>query len=454
MIRPASHRRGSIFIVTMMVTVTLAGTVLVLCRSMRTEMQASANLAAAAQADSIERGAEQYVLAALTEEGAVNVTQLSEDQFAAIQVGDGYFWILRPDYNDPQLPVFGLTGESDKLNINVASIDDLERLPNMSADVADAILEWRGGDNSSNGGGGVTFSMGGATKDAPFETVEELLLVSGMTRQYLYGDGTAPPLGQQSSFSGNSISSITEDPAVSRGVYDLLTIYSAEPNTTADGQPRVSLRDRSNDGRQRLLQVLASQLDASRASQILAQLGRGRPSDVFDFANRVQLTSQEIDKIYDFVTTTNDTMLRGRININTAPRDVLLTLDGLDSGDVDKIIAMRPVQGSLTSNSDPNSIGWLWDALGTKAIGLGSQITTRSYQFSADILGVSGNGRAFKRCRIVVDMQSGTPQIVYRRDITDRGWPMEKQILASIRNGQGVMSNATGSGMNGLRGSI
>ena len=183
MIRPASHRRGSIFIVTMMVTVTLAGTVLVLCRSMRTEMQASANLAAAAQADSIERGAEQYVLAALTEEGAVNVTQLSEDQFAAIQVGDGYFWILRPDYNDPQLPVFGLTGESDKLNINVASIDDLERLPNMSADVADAILEWRGGDNSSNGGGGVTFSMGGATKDAPFETVEELLLVSGMTRR-------------------------------------------------------------------------------------------------------------------------------------------------------------------------------------------------------------------------------------------------------------------------------
>ena len=451
-----TQRRGSIFIVTMMVTVTLAGTVLVLCRSMRTEMQASANLAAAAQADSIERGAEQYVLGVMTDQGAVNVTQLSEDQFAAIPVGDGYFWILRPDYNDPQLPVFGLAGESDKLNINTASIDDIERLPNMSADVADAILEWRGSDTQGDNAnaGGVTFSMGGSMKSAPFETVEELLLVSGMTRQYLYGDGTAPPLGQQSSFSGNSISSITEDPAVSRGVYDMLTIYSAEPNTTADGQPRVSLRDRSNDGRQRLLQVLASQLDASRAAQIIAQLGRGRPSDVFDFANRVQLTSQEIDKIYDFVTTTSDTTLKGKININTAPRDVLLTLDGLDSGDVDKLIAMRPVQGSLTSNTDPNSIGWVWDAIGNKAVGLGSQITTRSYQFSADILAVSGNGRAFKRCRVVVDMQSGTPQIVYRRDITDRGWPMDRQILASIRNGQGVMSNATGSGMNGLRGSI
>jgi hypothetical protein len=66
---------------------------------------------------------------------------------------------------------------------------------------------------------------------------------------------------------------------------------------------------------------------------------------------------------------------------------------------------------------------------------------------------VSGNGRAFKRCRIVVDMASGTPQIVYRRDFTERGWPMEMQILASIRAGQGPGNlPAGGSSLIGLGG--
>jgi len=32
---------------------------------------------------------------------------------------------------------------------------------------------------------------------------------------------------------------------------------------------------------------------------------------------------------------------------------------------------------------------------------------------------------------------AGASQIVFRRDLTDRGWPMDSQILASIRAGQG-----------------
>src|SRR4030095_10482969 len=124
--------------------------------------------------------------------------------------------------------------------------------------------------------------------------------------------------------------------------------------------------------------------------------------------------------------------LRGRININTAPRDVLLCLDNLESADVDKLIAGRP----SVSNIQPGQVSWIINAIGDKAIGLGEQVTTRTLQWSADILAVTGNGRAFKRCRIVVDMQSGTPQIIYRRDLTDRGWPMDPTILASLRTGQ------------------
>jgi len=71
---------------------------------------------------------------------------------------------------------------------------------------------------------------------------------------------------------------------------------------------------------------------------------------------------------------------------------------------------------------------------------LGDRITGKSFQYSADIVAVSGNGRAYKRCRIVVNASGTTPQIVYRRDLTDRGWPMDPEILASLRSGQGQQS--------------
>ena len=77
------------------------------------------------------------------------------------------------------------------------------------------------------------------------------------------------------------------------------------------------------------------------------------------------------------------------------------------------------------------------EMLESKAIGLGSFITGRGAVYSADIVAVSGNGRAFRRVRIVVDTagESG-PRIVYRRDLTDLGWPMDPQILQGLRNGE------------------
>jgi hypothetical protein len=76
-------------------------------------------------------------------------------------------------------------------------------------------------------------------------------------------------------------------------------------------------------------------------------------------------------------------------------------------------------------------------ALEKKAIGLADRITGTSTFYSADVVAASGNGRAYKHVRIVVDASGTTPQIIYRRDLTDRGWPMDPQVLASLRAGQG-----------------
>src|SRR6185503_11536039 len=92
-------RRGTVLIAAMFITAMLAGLVLVLCRSMRVEAIASANEAAAIQASSIARGAEQYVIGLLAYEKDA-VRELPENTFAAVPVGDGFFWIARPDYSD------------------------------------------------------------------------------------------------------------------------------------------------------------------------------------------------------------------------------------------------------------------------------------------------------------------------------------------------------------------
>jgi glycosyltransferase involved in cell wall biosynthesis len=52
-------------------------------------------------------------------------------------------------------------------------------------------------------------------------------------------------------------------------------------------------------------------------------------------------------------------------------------------------------------------------------------------------LKVAGDGRAFKRCRIVVDAQdpNSPPKVIYRQDLTQLGWPLLPDILTKLRAG-------------------
>jgi type II secretory pathway component PulK len=496
----------------MLIVFTLAAIVVVFCRSQRVEAVASANLAAALQASSVERGAEQYVLAILTEQKD-SLADITQDYFAAVPVGEGFFWIVRPNYGDTDQPLFGLVDEAGKLNINTAEYEPLIRLPNMTDDVANAIIDWRT-ESSSGGSSNTSYSsLGYTAKHAPFETVEEMLLVQGMSRDLLYGanagtgaatDGgngaaAAVPLGQAASFQ-QSNSRMMSDLQTANGLYDLLTVYSNEPagaTTTGTGSAsgsgggaagggggkiNINQLDAAQTGgntgrtgsaagstaagrtgssaaganagtgdRDRLRQLLENQLGNTRGDQIVDSIGRGtRFVDVFDFYFKTGLKPDEFDKIFNSITTTTGAA-KGRINVNTAPRDVLMTLPGLESSDVDKLIAQRQTATS-SATAGQASMSWVATALDKKAVGLGTLITSTSNQFSADIVAVSGNGRAFKRVRIVIDASSSSPQIIYRRELTDRGWPMDQQILASLRAGQGPGSAGNLSGLSSVPG--
>jgi type II secretory pathway component PulK len=415
-------------VVALAVVMVLAVTLMVFARSVRVEAIASGNASAALQADFAERGAEQYLMYRV--DGSPGSTLAQTDlPTQAVQLGDCAYWLLSPDYENPGEYVFDVSDEAAKLNLNTATAEMLARLPNMTAELAAAIVDWRDADSDISPDGGAEDDYYLALdnpyhcKNGPFETVEELLMVKGITPDLVYGTAQS---SAGDAFGQNA-----------RGLIDYVTVYSAEPNRDAAGEARI---DVNNGGSfQQLPALLRESLSADRV-EIVSLLARTRRPflNIVDFYYRTTMTSQEFGSIADRITTGRQQTVRGLINVNTAPREVLLCLPGLDENDVAKITAARE------SAPDLSSIAWVADALAPpgdvpaqlKAVGIGGLITTHSYQTSAQVLAITGDGRSFRRVRVVLDAAGGSARIVYRRDLTALGWPLDPQILVDARHGR------------------
>jgi hypothetical protein len=151
-------------------------------------------------------------------------------------------------------------------------------------------------------------------------------------------------------------------------------------------------------------------------------------------------------QVIDQLTVSDQPQRKGLINVNTAPGEVLMCLPNMDQETASQIISYRQSMGVGTSTvSGLDSKAWLAEAIGQKAVGMSELVTVHSYQYSADILAASADGRSFKRFRVVIDASAAnaTPRIVYRRDLTDRGWPLDPAILDAMRAGEALDSVST-----------
>lgn len=146
---------------------------------------------------------------------------------------------------------YGVSDEAGKINVNALLDYDqgkgevgkkiLLALPNMTEDVANAILDWIDTDETPRTGGAEneTYSASNPPyrcKNGPLDSLEELLLVRGMTPQLLFGNDR------------NRNGTIDPDEADSGGSVDLgwsayLTVYSREVNLNDTGVPRIYLND-------------------------------------------------------------------------------------------------------------------------------------------------------------------------------------------------------------------
>ncbi len=275
------------------------------------------------------------------------------------------------------------------------------------------------------------------------------MLVRDITTQLLHGadlnqDGVVSPAEQQA---GGGLGAVFGNSNFStRGWFNDFTVYTSEPNISNTGAKRVNVNSPSTTALQKLL---TKSISASRATAILKRI-HPVPVAPLRFANlgafytSSGMTPTEFGSVVDLVTATPSTSLPGLVNVNTAPQEVLMCLSGLTQSDAQTLVSQQ-------NNSSQPTIAWVFSALSTpKAAAISSQITARSFQYSADIVAVSGDGRAFKRVRIVVDAQQLPSKVVYRKELTSLGWPLAPELRTALRSGQHIDTAGSNLGLNGL----
>ena len=480
-----------------------------------------------------------------------STTKRNGGRFSLITVGDTYAGTGESRY----AVRYGVADESAKLNLNSlmrldptgdALAKALLNLPNMTADIADAIVDYLDADDTERGAGAESSYYAGLSppyqaKNGPLNSVDELLLVKGVTPALLFGsdrnrNGKLDPGEDTGSDFG-------------RGWAEFLTVYGHELDTTFAGVPRIYLNDTDLDAptlygqltaalplemadyvmgarlfgttstaptpvttvkpatgsgtttstsssagtttkttttttgssysstktttmtgtaskapsdaddakatpsvptsrmgtMQELNAAIAAALEASTPPRLKSQVKSmttlfntqvtlpkvaGAPANaptvsVASPLNTPANVTTMLPALLEQTTTrdpSTDFDMTPRVNVTTAPPEVLLGLPGLVQADVDAIVAARagldPADPATTTGAFLVTAANLTPA---KFAALAPYVTGKTMVYRVHSVGYFGKGGPASRVEAVIDTNNGTPRILYYRDVTDLG---------------------------------
>ncbi len=393
--------------------------------------------------------------------------------------------------------------EMGKLNINYfimldASGDKLydalmklaDSNPLMTPELADAIVDWVDADDETRETGAESSYYAGIepgymAKNGPLNSLDELLLVRGVTPELLFGNDR----------NRNGVADDFEGQVLDRGLSDYLTVYGRELNLDSTGVIREYINESEVENLQGLYERLQTKLDPEMADFIMAyrlmsssrigsssssggrsrggssqsqstrpatadelhsavqaalavssiRMGGKRPKSVLDMMS-VQITLPKppgamqndptpvyvsplsdparlnalLPLLLDRTTVTTKVELAPRINVNTASREVLLTIPRLEVADVDNIIAMRP----NVKPGDPATTTGAWLATSGAITPdtfrrIERYVTGQSMVYRVQCVGYASKGGPQARVEAVIDTNRGAPRILYFRELTD-----------------------------------
>lgn len=287
-------RRGSVLLLVLVVVVMLTLAAYNFSEQMLTEMEAAAVHADDVQARLLTDSAAEYVAVLLANRTSLQEENLQHNPelFQGVEVVPvevsgkrGRFSIIAPVEQDPLARGirYGLIDESAKLNLNALQKLQLDEdqsrnlllgLPGMTLEIADAILDWVDVDDNSRLYGVESeyyesLSPSYSCKNGPLETIDELLLVRGVTAELLYGeDANRNGLLDPNENDGDASPPLDNaDGVLDLGWIAFLTVHSRELNLRADGSQKINV---NNGLLTDLYDQLAAEFDEDVAKFVVA----------------------------------------------------------------------------------------------------------------------------------------------------------------------------------------
>lgn len=369
----------------------------------------------------------------------------------------------------------GPTNESAKLHLQQLLEWDREqpgsaqqallKIPGMTPEVADGILDWVDADSQPRAAG--SESSGGRSGRLPRNAlppvIDELLGVAGVTREALIrGSGNeanaiSPGTRRSPGSRRLSLSADTRLPPWR----EFLTVHSAERNVDYDGRPRIQL---NQPDLVQLQQQLLERLDPNWARYIIAyrQFGPysargGTPAEGFEpdlsrpgrfkIASELDLVGSrvavagsgrsakilssplaenrigwagQLTRVLDQITADLRPVIPGRVNIDVAPREVLAAIPGIDLAAVDRILAARTL--SADGRHEHAHPGWILeqgivDLAGMKR--LLPKITTGGDVWSGQVVAYFADRASQVRGEFVIDAATQGRGELYWKDLRD-----------------------------------
>ncbi len=456
--KATTHSKGgSVLIVVMWATLGLVSVAMLFGHSMTMAYRGADNYVAARQAAQAIEGAARYVETLLADAETPGLLPDPAEYLSdTIPVGEATFYLLgrSTEIGDGTTRTFGLVDESSKISLNVDPTLDpqaktqaltalataLKKLPGVTAEFADAIIDWQdeGDEVSSNGAESETylrFDPAYACKNAAFESIEELALLNGATRDLLYGEDTnLNGVLDESENDGNATEpNDNADGKLDAGILEYVTVFNRESNKQSDGTTeRINITNMQQAARD-LTTLIDEKLGSGRAQRILPLVSAPPAlTSVLEFYLRCKaspgvLSEDEFGQIADALTTKTGDYRYGLINANTASEAVLACIPGLEDKAPDLVTAR------LGRASQDTNIAWIVEVLGdATARQAGPFLTGRSSQVTADIAAVGRHGRGYRREKVVIDQSTGTPRIVYRRNLSPLGWALGSDIREEL----------------------
>jgi len=333
---------------------------------------------------------------------------------------------------------FGLGDEASKVNLHTATEGMLTRLPGMTPYLAQGLLDFLDKDDLPRPQGAEQeyydlLPRPYAVLNGPLSSLYELFLVRGFNPGVVHGEDANfnCTLDPHENDGDDFPPPDNGDSKLNPGLRAYATICSYDLDEDNDGQIRLDL----NNTAETFFQVelpgpVVEYINTVRTNKIKIK----HPSELLEaktkLPNGKEISSgvgkAELPLMLDKFTGTLDYHLHGLINVNTASAAVLQTLPGLDESLAQSIVMTR--KGLRAEQR--KTTAWLYeegilDAEKFKQVA--PLLTTRSRQFSFQVLGYGLPSGRYRVLEVIIDVAGSEPAVTYLRDITRVGAPFNVQ---------------------------